>query len=38
MEDRYTAGDNLRGEHKLVRKNLLFLKEKALGLGLVGWE
>jgi len=28
MEDRYTAGDNLRGEHKLVRKKIFFILKK----------
>lgn len=33
MEDRYTAGDNLRGEHKLVRKKIFFILKKKLFKG-----
>jgi len=34
MEDRYTAGDNLRGQHKLVRKFYFF--ERSFGAGVCG--
>lgn len=35
MEDRYTAGNNLRGEHKLVRKKFIIFsfKNKILEVG-----
>lgn len=37
MEDRYSAADNLRGEHKLVRNFSLFLSDFC-GLGVTAYD